>query len=140
LVSNALPLNSAGKPFGNEEGVYSVKYKVTDLSGNESKEEIRLINVYATSTGLQDYINIDNLLTVFPNPSNGFIQLKLAKPIQEDLSYSLYDVQGKQLLQSSMNRNNMAAQEVDLSSYKSGIYLLKVNIEGKTYFRKIQLN
>ncbi|MDP3929472.1 MAG: DUF5011 domain-containing protein, partial [Bacteroidota bacterium] len=75
---NSLPTNVEGKPFGDGVGLFSVRYRVKDLSGNESDVVERIINVLPEGgVGLGDVINMDGFMSVYPNPSNGIFNLRL---------------------------------------------------------------
>lgn len=60
-------------------------------------------------------------LTVYPNPTNGFIQLKSEADIK---SAVLYDLQGSIVVGAQLD----VSGEMDLSNVGSGVYLLKVEI------------
>jgi hypothetical protein len=140
LISiNSLPLNTEKKPFGDVEGLYSVTYKVKDLSGNESKEEIRTINV-VPSVGVNNVLNLDGMISIYPNPSNGKINLRLASIQNENVKILIYDMLGKVIEGMEINGNNLQANELDLSAQPKGIYLIKVQTSKKTSVQKIQIN
>jgi hypothetical protein len=138
VISNSLPKNSDGKPWGDGIGLFSVRYKVTDLSGNESEEAIRRINVTEV-TGL-NVMNIEKLMSVYPNPSNGLISMRLADAQSQDVHVFVYDMLGKLVQQQNINKNNLQVQELDLSNQPKGFYLLRVQSGDQVYSRKIQIN
>lgn len=73
----------------------------------------------------------------FPNPNNGRFTLLFPAPIASDGFYSLYDTVGKQLFQRPLVTGRMS-EEVDLSGYGKGIYVVQVtNSEGVCYERVI---
>ena len=138
VITNSLPKNGEGKPWGDGIGLFSVRYKVTDLSGNESEEASRRINV-VEATGL-NVMNIDRLMSVYPNPSNGLINMRLADAQSQDVNVFVYDMLGKLVQQQSINKNNLQVQELDLSNQPKGFYLLRVKSGDQIYSRKIQIN
>jgi hypothetical protein len=139
ITINSLPLNAEKKPFGDVEGLFSVTYKVKDLSGNESKEEIRTINV-VPSVGVNNVLNLDGMISIYPNPSNGKINLRLASIQNENVKILIYDMLGKVIEGMEINSNNLQANELDLSAQPKGIYLIKVQTSKKTSVQKIQIN
>jgi hypothetical protein len=139
ITINSLPLNAEKKPFGDVEGLFSVTYKVKDLSGNESKEEIRTINV-VPSVGVNNVLNLDGMISIYPNPSNGKINLRLASIQNENVKILIYDMLGKVIEGMEINGNNLQANELDLSAQPKGIYLIKVQTSKKTSVQKIQIN
>ncbi|MDZ4666650.1 MAG: T9SS type A sorting domain-containing protein, partial [bacterium] len=136
---NSLPLNAEGKPWGDGVGLFSVRYKVTDLSGNVSNEAVRRINV-TEAIGLNSVMNIDRLMSIYPNPSNGLINMRLADVQSQDVSVVVYDMLGKAIHQQTLKGNNLQVQELDLSAAPKGFYLLRVKTGDQVYSRKIQIN
>jgi hypothetical protein len=140
IVTNSLPLNADGKPFGDLPGLYSITYKVKDASGNESSLAKRIIRVGDPATGLSGVMNIDQLMSVYPNPSNGKINLRLASVQTENIEISVFDMLGKEIITSQMDGNNLQAQELDLTNQPKGFYLLKVKAGDRIYRTKLQIN
>jgi PKD repeat protein len=139
ITINSLPTNAEGKPWADGTGLYSVRYKVMDLSGNESEEAIRTINV-VSAAGVDDVMNIDKLMSVYPNPSNGVIHMRLADKQAEDVTVIVYDMLGKAIHTQKLNGNNLQVQELNLSEKPKGFYLLRVQTGDQVYSRKIQIN
>jgi PKD repeat protein len=139
LVTNSLPKNAAGNHFGDGVGLFSVRYTVTDLSGNVSAEAARTINVLE-ATGLNHVMNIDKLMSVYPNPSSGLLNMRLADAQSQDVRVLVYDMLGKVVHQQTLKGNNLQVQELDLSGAPKGFYLLRVQSGEQVYSRKIQIN
>lgn len=74
-------------------------------------------------TGVQNNPNINLMMTVYPNPSTTFINLKIEKTDLQNLSFQLYDVQGKILFSKQITNSETA---ILLNEYTSGDYFLKV--------------
>jgi PKD repeat protein len=140
IVANSLPLNAEGKPFGNEEGVYSVKYKVRDLSGNQSAEVERVINVIEPVTGIAELLDFDHAVSVYPNPSNGVMSIRVLKPVSGNIDVVVYNVIGKEVYHTSVPGAMTTTQELNLGDVASGIYMMKVQVNGKEFVRKIQVS
>ncbi len=139
ITVNNLPKNGDQKPWGDGVGLFSVRYTVTDLSGNVSDEAVRRINVAEPTTGIQ-VMNIDKLMSVYPNPSNGLINMRLADAQVQDVTILVYDMLGKLVQTQKINKNNLQVQELDLTSEPKGFYLLRVQSGDQVYTRKIQIN
>jgi len=136
-----LPKNAQGEYFGNAPGLYSVRYKVIDLSGNVSKEVVRIINVLPEGpTGVESVLNIQSFMSIYPNPSNGIIYLRLANPVEENITITVFDMLGKELKQIHLDKNELQAQELNLYQQPKGFYLLKVQTGNDVFVKKIQLN
>jgi hypothetical protein len=75
--------------------------------------------------------NLENMISVFPNPSQGNFTVNV--PASE-YALQVTDLTGKVILQQS---GNGAQAQVDLSKAAKGIYLLKLTSQGKTAVRKL---
>jgi len=88
----------------------------------------------STST---DNIDTDSHLSVKPNPTSNtvFIDWKLDQ-YSEPQKLSLYDINGKLLLQRSIAIQE-GREELDLSEYPSGVYFVKLSTLDGNHIRKI---
>ncbi|MDP1727196.1 MAG: DUF5011 domain-containing protein, partial [Bacteroidota bacterium] len=141
IISNSLPKNAAGNYFGGGVGLFSVHYKVKDLSNNESAVAKRNINVLPEGTsGVGAVMNIDKLMSVYPNPSTGIIYMRLADVQSEDVQITVMDMLGKEVLHTSIKGNNLQTEELNLQQAPKGFYLLKVQTGQSIYMKKLQVN
>jgi len=72
-------------------------------------------------------------LSVYPNPTNSFLSIDVKTDKQRDLLLSLFDLNGKLILQKKMAGNK---QTIRMQNYKPATYILKVteaNKEIRTY-------
>ncbi|WP_343706298.1 PKD domain-containing protein [Flavobacterium sp.] len=74
-------------------------------------------------------------LVVYPNPTNGILNLSLENNTKSDVR--LYDALGQQLLSTTFEGSE---QQLDLNNFGRGIYLLQVISDGKSTTKKIILN
>jgi len=136
-----LPKNKEGNYFGDAPGLYSVRYIVRDLSGNESDEATRTINVLPEGpAGVGDVMNIDRLMSVYPNPSNGLVNMRLAGVQKEDVKIIVLDMMGKEILVKTIKANDLQVQELDLTKQAKGVYFLRVQTGDQVYSKKLQVN
>jgi len=100
----------------------------------ETGEGIELIKVHEINTGvgpIQHHLNI----LVYPNPTSGFIQIS-NQEIHE-VSYSVADMNG--LLVATGKINSHEEEQVDLTHFSAGIYLIGViNASGKYYVKIVK--
>ncbi|WP_431241768.1 PKD domain-containing protein [Flavobacterium sp. P21] len=80
-------------------------------------------------------IKVSNELVVYPNPTNGILNLKLDSNIKSDVR--LFNVLGQQMLNTIFEGTE---QQLDLNNLGKGIYLLQVETDGKITTKKIILN
>jgi len=62
-------------------------------------------------------------LSIYPNPSTHVLYLKVEKEDLKDLSFQLFDMNGKQLLSKIITNNTT---EIIMEQYPASTYLLKV--------------
>lgn len=79
--------------------------------------------------GIESSLNTD--VTVYPNPTADFFNVKLGAAIDSDLQVRVMDIQGRTLIQTAMPAAS-TVQKVDVSNLASGMYLLEVSgVEGR---------
>ena len=89
-----------------------------------------------------DQVILDNLdfsknnFSVYPNPTNSVISVDFDDNIIT--SYVLYDIQGREVL--SENKLFNDSFDIDLSSFNSGIYLLKIATDKGDFTQKVIKN
>ena len=72
-------------------------------------------------------------LSVYPNPTNSFLSIEVKTDKQRDLLLSLFNLNGKLILQKKMTGNK---QTIQMQNYKPATYILIVteaNKEVRTY-------
>lgn len=100
--------------YQNKEAIF----RITNISGYGNDLFIDNLNIKSNFvTGLGNDIN-SNQISIFPNPSNG--KMQIIGTYENDIE--VFDLVGK-LITTTKATNN----EIDLTSLKSGIYLLKIN-------------
>ncbi len=70
--------------------------------------------------------------SVFPNPAQDFIRIKSRNTIS---SIEIFTLSGQKLLHEKTTSNN--TNTIDVTYFDSGLYLLKINSETKSYTKKL---
>ena len=65
-------------------------------------------------------------LSLFPNPTDGEVTLRIDLPTANDLSVSLYDLNGRELRRRKLGRLARTDETFDFNDLPAGIYLLRV--------------
>lgn len=74
----------------------------------------------------------NNQLIVYPNPTNGIINLKFTKNNIKQIQ--VFDIVGKKIIEKTeINQNEM----IDLSNFKNGIYIIKTQTGNEIFITKI---
>ena len=76
---------------------------------------------------------IYNQIIVSPNPNNGLFKINV--PNGKTYSLIVYDIQGKKVYEEQSIDTEQ--KNIDLTKQNSGVYLLKIDIEGKLFTKKI---
>jgi hypothetical protein len=75
-------------------------------------------------TGVQELTTSGLKVRVYPNPVSDMLMIEVVQTGNDLFRYELFDVTGRKLVLKNMNSN---IEEIDMSSYVSGIYLLYVS-------------
>ena len=67
--------------------------------------------------------------SIMPNPTSGWVEVDLSSYHQRNVQMELYNLQGK-LLRSINIESVKGKEEVDLTSFANGMYLIRVRAEG----------
>ncbi len=108
---------------------------VTNYTAN-STVTANFANVSVTGGGImrpaintqEDILAIADF-SILPNPTNGLVEIDLSSYHQRNVEMELYNLQGK-LLRSIHIESTTGKEEVDLTTFASGMYLIRVRAEG----------
>ncbi|WP_243472536.1 T9SS type A sorting domain-containing protein [Winogradskyella sp. MH6] len=92
-------------------------------------------SLYDSSLSVNDFVFSD--LSLYPNPAKSEVNLKWNKP--EDVSIRIFDAQGK-IMFFGKKVNLFNGFKVDVSSFNSGIYFVKLNSNNGEITKKLILN
>lgn len=78
---------------------------------------------------------------VWPNPSNGYINLSLNPSSNGNIQVSLYDIKGSRVYTEEFKSNgNIFEQSIDFSTLNAGMYFIKVSSDGINKTNKLIIN
>lgn len=101
------------------------KYKLRNDETGWNKMSNALSNVFSSTLGLNKF-EINNSITISPNPSYGIIKIKGASID----NIQIFNILGQELIVVN-NRNNKEIIIVDLHKSKQGIYYIRINLKNK---------
>ena len=141
IVRSAAEIQSSMLTFlsGTESGLVG-NWKLDEGTGTLIHEQVSNTDVTkGTGTtwqlnsvlGISNY-NLDNSISVYPNPSNGEFTFK--STLNEPISYQIFDVTGKMVITDSFSQ---LSNKIDLSNKGQGIYILKATFSGNHITKKL---
>ena len=80
---------------------------------------------------------IDKLISLVPNPTNGRVFLSLDFILYHEVQIAMYDSQGKQLLVLPQKTIQSEIFEWDLSNRPIGMYFFKISVDGRVVTKKL---
>ncbi|MBC8344466.1 MAG: DUF5011 domain-containing protein, partial [Bacteroidetes bacterium] len=121
-----------------EPGVYQVTYTATDPSNNNCVTVVRVVKVIYNNVSIDE--NAESSMEVYPNPSSAQFNLVLNLSVAEDVSISVTNLLGEEIL--SVNEVKLKSGQfmLDLSKQASGVYILKAQTDSKTLIERIILS
>lgn len=120
---------------------YFYDWKVETINRFCTSPTTNVNAVVEICTGISENKDLDHTITVFPNPSSGMFNLNLALPGTASVKYAVFNMVGDKVHAASLNSvTGMVNTEMDLNKLAKGVYLLDINIAGKSYFRKLVIN
>jgi hypothetical protein len=94
---------------------------INQLPGQANQLSIQLLSTLINSSvGFSESTIIEKHMMVYPNPTNGLVQIEIPNQTIHDIK--VYDLQGKLIAETSESQFN-------LSNYSNGTYLIKAQTE-----------
>lgn len=87
--------------------------------------------------GVSDNGNVENIFIVFPNPSNGEINIKSRVDVG-DATISIFDMNGRKVFNQKIELHQAAT--INASGLTSGIYLMEIEGAGRSQTTKLIIN
>ena len=123
-------------PGMTDTGVYSLKVIATDSGGLTASDTFKLEVQLCTDT--KDYLNGMNKVTMYPNPAKDKVTLEIIGKNVSNTELLVSDILGNRVLKKTFkNTNNV---EFDLGHQASGLYFVKLNMDGKEVVKKLILD
>ena len=73
--------------------------------------------------GVDDLLGINLSLVAYPNPTTDFLNLTIVNLNYKNLSYQLFDINGRLLAQKKLENNS---SEITMKQFPSALYFLKI--------------
>jgi hypothetical protein len=100
----------------------------TSISGTGSVSQGVQQSVVVSILSNPELTTLNLKAVTYPNPTTDYVVLNLSDASLTDLSYRLYDLQGRLV---SQNKVLQASTKIDLSRFEGGVYVLQVQQNNK---------
>lgn len=77
-----------------------------------------------------------NKVALFPNPTKGIVNISVDQSIEGDSKIDIYDNAGLLVQSKNISLNRNTAQ-IDMSGYSNGQYLIKIDVNNQSFFKKM---
>ena len=124
-------------------GIYTAVFRTEDNSGNVSKDFTLYVDcryTYDVVTGSVNDIAMDDLLSVYPNPTTGVIILNTNLPENQEVNIAVYNTMGQEVAAVQNGKVSNGQYSIDLTNQSNGIYYVKMNLNGNIITKKVVLN
>lgn len=117
-------------------GPYEVIYNYTDVNGCSAADTTQV------SVSLFDDINtigFNKGFEMFPNPTNGIVNIKSKEMFNGPVEIQVYDITGKLISSRNVTMDNSNVTTIDLTTLAKGLYNLKITHNNQSHTVKVSL-
>jgi len=93
-----------------------------------------------STTGIADNLTANQVLSVYPNPSNGLLNVSLSSEETGDVNLKIVDLSGKVVYKEYIQSAKLANYPIQLKSCIPGLYIMELLINHKVISQKVILN
>ncbi len=91
----------------------------------------------AVYTGIKNATNSVKVFEVYPNPTEGRLVLNLNLTKSASVQIRMYTPEGRELYVKSFVSTRNVYEELSISDYSKGIYIIKLNVDDEVYYHKV---
>ena len=119
-------------------GQASITYTYENLCGSTSVSETRMVSVF-NSTGIGEQQAAS--FVVYPNPTDGIVSLVLGETLQGKTVVEVFNLLGELVISKEFSHlQEGETLSLDLSSFVSGLYLIKLSSENGSCTKKVSVH
>ena len=139
VSANTNAIVSGGIVVGISAGLDTIKYAYTNTCG--TKDTNIVISIYTgyqcdSLLGLKENIAINNIIAIYPNPTNGIFTIELPET-GVNTTISIMDLFGKVLQTKEVADNSRREIVFNTAGLARGTYIVKTTTGGKVYINKL---
>jgi hypothetical protein len=117
-------------------GQYSVS--ISNEKGCYTMSDV--VTIPTLQTGIEEISPFEKL-NIYPNPSNGLVSIEMENQVYGEIQIKIYSQEGKEVVNFGFDKETSHfIKQFDLSGYRKGIYMIKVDLKKYSNTCKIVLN
>jgi hypothetical protein len=120
--------NATGSGGSASYSIGQIDYVTATGTGGSATQGVQQPFEIVTLAG-EEFTEISLQMQVYPNPTTSLVNLKIDNFNLENLSYQLYDLNGRMITEKKITEDET---QIQLENYPNAIYSLNVNQENKT--------
>jgi hypothetical protein len=121
-------------PFSNTISYTYYRVNFTNLCGNQSAFQLAEVQLFGTSLGIEDNAILSGI-NFFPNPAKDILIIENERKSTLN-KIIISDITGKELANFELN-NTKEAQQLNLSNFTKGIYVMKIFSQSGVLTKKL---
>jgi hypothetical protein len=114
-------------------------FVVTLTVSNGDCEKVYSDSVYIAGPTIGIGEDLSASFRLFPNPGSGRFTIEAQAKSLQEMQVVIFDLQGRELYQSALQRTVDFREEVDLSAYPDGTYMVQLRVDGAQVVRRYVL-
>lgn len=134
----------AGSSSWTQAGVTGLTYEPTNLDDGDSvAARLESNGCESRNSNSEVFVGIENLLnpgagvSVFPNPNNGSFTLSFTNVIDLDLTITVRNMMGQEVMVKELNLTSDHVEEMNLENAEAGVYILSISNGDGVYSKRI---
>ena len=92
------------------------------------------------TTGIEENSVTNQVLSIYPNPSIGLINVSLSSEESGKVTLNIFDIKGKKVHEETIQSDKLNNYPIKLESLSKGLYILELNVNGKKISQKVVFN
>ncbi|MCB0508700.1 MAG: T9SS type A sorting domain-containing protein, partial [Bacteroidetes bacterium] len=78
-----------------------------------------------------------SLLELYPNPTEGKLQLNMNLVKKGEVEIEIYSLEGKILYQQKYGETKSVTEQIEMSAYAKGVYIVKIKVDAENIYQKV---
>ena len=110
----------------------------TTIASGAEFDTMQTTNFCISGTSINSY-SLENMVSIYPNPSNGIVSAEIKLNTPENLSVNVYSMLGEKVIAISENHSRGGSYKIDLSQLSGGLYYIEISTGEEKMIKKLIL-